>query len=345
MDFLKYGLLWKGFAASLLFVILIGLMGCTQQADVSTSESEVSKNAGKKMPAEIEQVHIGLPSKQNMSYIPFLVADKKGIYKKYNLDVKFTYVQGGVLALRGLQTGDFDLISSLPESVITGVAEGANVKIIGTLDNQSMYSIYVSKDIQKISDLKGNNAAGMVTGNGTNIQLEYWLKKKGFVPNKDVRIVNAGDNAERLLALQQGQASVTILSPPTDLKADELGLKRYLMRDELKTYNHNMISANGNLIKTKPEVIYAFMSAHSEAVKYVKNETNRDEIISIIMNDMQMSKSNAEKSFDFVLPALADKGKMNIEGVEWAIDTVKEAEISDKDVTIDQLIDERFYAE
>ncbi|OLN21536.1 hypothetical protein BTO30_14510 [Domibacillus antri] len=345
MGFLKSYLSFKGFVIALFSVILIGLMGCAQKEDITTGDNEASNNTVKKMPDETEEVHVGLPSKQNMSYIPFLVAEKKGYYEKYNLDVKFTYVQGGVLALRGLQTGDFQLISSLPESVITGVAEGANVKIIGTLDNQSMYSIYVTKDIQEISDLKGENAAGMVTGNGTNIQLEYWLQANGLEPNNDVRIINAGDNAERLKALQQGQAAVTILSPPTDLKADELGLKRFLMRDQLKTYNHNMISANGDLIKTKPEVVYAFMSAHSDAVEFVKDETNRGEVIDIVMDNMQMSRADAEKSFEFVLPALADKGKMDREGVEWAIDTVKAAKVSDKDITIDQLVDERFYAE
>ncbi|MDN4075417.1 ABC transporter substrate-binding protein [Fictibacillus terranigra] len=296
------------------------------------------------MPDEQTEVIVGLPSKRNMSYLPFYVAAKKGYYLKNNLNIKFTYVQGGVLALRGLQTGDFHFISSLPESVITGVAEGANVKIIGTLDNQSMYSIYVSKDIKELRDLKGKAAAGMVTGNGTNIQLEYWLRKQGLEPNKDVRIINAGDNAERLQALQQGEAAVTILSPPTDLKADELGLKRFLMRDELKTYNHNMVSANGDLIKNHPEVVYAFMSAQADAVEFIKNETNRNEVIQIVMDELQMEKTDAEKSFDFVLPALAEKGKINMDGVKWAMDTVKAAKVSEKKVALDQLVDERYYA-
>jgi NitT/TauT family transport system substrate-binding protein len=183
--------------------------------------------------------------------------------------------------------------------VITGVAEGANVKIIGSLDNKSMYTIYVDKNIKDLKDLKGKSAAGMVPGNGTNIQLEYWLRKHGLEPNKDVRIINAGDNAERLQTVKQGQATLTILSPPTDLRADKMGLKRYRMRDELKTYNHNMLIANGDLIKSQPEVISAFMAANNEAVKYVKDPANREEVIKIIMEELEMSKSDAEKSFDF----------------------------------------------
>lgn len=87
-----------------------------------------------------------------------------------------------------------------------------------------MYTIYVDKNIKDLKDLKGKSVAGMVPGNGTNIQLEYWLRKHGLEPNKDMRIINAGDNAEQLQTVKQGQAALTILSPPMDLRADKMGL-------------------------------------------------------------------------------------------------------------------------
>ncbi|MEC0145210.1 ABC transporter substrate-binding protein [Paenibacillus alginolyticus] len=143
--------------------------------------------------------------------------------------------------------------------------------------------------------------------------------------------------------LQQGQSAVTILSPLIDLKADELGYKRFLMRDELKTYNHNMIAASGDQIKNKPEVIYAFMAAEAEAVTFIKDKANRDEVIKIVMEQMEMKQADAEKSLDFVLPALADQGKINMEGIKWAIDMVKEAGVLKKEISLDKLLDERFY--
>jgi NitT/TauT family transport system substrate-binding protein len=347
MGFLSRLQLSKGLTVVLSFVLVISLMGCGQKTDTKTAESSKSSSEiSKKMPESMTKVNMGLTTSRNIVYMPYYIALKKGYFQKYNLDVKQTFVQGGVLALRGLQTGDFQFITTLPESVITGVSEGANVKLIGTLDNQSMFSIYVTKDIKDTKDLKGKIAASMVPGNGMDIQLQYWLKKQGLEPNKDIRIIYSGDNAERLRVLEQGHAQVTILSSPTDLKADELGLKRVaFMRDELKTYNHNMIAANGDLIKNKPEVINAFMAALAEAVTFTKDKANRDEVIKMAMDEIQMTKADAEKSFDFVLPAFADKGKINIDGVKWAIDTVKEAGILKTDLSLDKLVDERFYAQ
>ncbi|GAX90378.1 ABC transporter substrate-binding protein [Effusibacillus lacus] len=333
-------------ALRVLFVLVLGVLvaGCGT-APISGGDQPVSSSGAgaKSQPDQTTQLKVALPSK-NVSYLPFYVADKKGIFKKYNLDVSYTTVQGGVTALRGLQTGEFQIISSLPESVITGVAEGANVKLIGTLDDKSMYSIFVLPEIKSVQDLKGKVAATNRPGNGTDIQLRWWLKKNGLEPGKDVRIIEAGENPGRLQALITGQAQVTILSQPTDLKAEEAGMKRLaLMRDELKTYNHNMIVANGNLLKNQPEVAKAFMAAEAEAVAFIKNPANRNEIVKLVMEELQMSKEAAAKSVEFVLPALADQGKMNLEGVKWAIDTTKEAGVLKKNLPVDHVVDERYY--
>lgn len=281
---------------------------------------------------------MGLPS-SNASYLPLFVADKKGFFQDRNLKVEFTKVQGGVTAIRGLQTNDFQVISSLPESVITGVAQGADVKMIGTLDDQSMYSIYTTQDINSPEDLRGEVVATNRTGNGTDIQLRWWLKKNGLDPDKDVRIIEAGENSTRLQSLITGQAKLTILSQPTDLKAETSGMKKLaVMRDELKTYNHNMLMANGDFLKKQPEVAKAFVEAIGEGTEYAKNPDNREEMVQLIIDELQMEKQDAEKSFDFVLPALADKAKINREGVQWAIDTTKETGMLKEDISTDQLI-------
>lgn len=343
-NFKKNRLLLKGLSLFLAIFLLVSLIGCTPKTDVKTTESKESSENVKTMPDQMSVVHMGLSSRKLANYVPLYIAIKKGYFQKYNLDVKLTYVQGGVLALRGLQTGNFQIISSLPESVITGIAEGANVKLIGTLDDQCIFSVYIAKDITDLKDLKGKSAAGNVPGNGTTMQLEYWLKKHGLEPNKDVRIVNAGDAVERLQALQQGQAAVTILTQPTILKADELGFKSYLMRDVLKTYNGNIIAANGDTINNNPEVLSAFMAAMSEAIAFTKDKTNREEVVKITMENLELSKTDAEKSLDFILPGLADKGKMKRDGVKWAVDTLRETGVLKTDIAIDKLVDERFYA-
>lgn len=316
-----------------LFILCTLLIGCS-------STQTASDTKAKDLSSEGTIVKVGLPS-SNASYLPLFVAEKHELFQKHHINVSFTQVQGGVTALRGLQTGDFQVISSLPESVITGVAQGANIKMIGTLDNQSMYSIYSTQDIKSPQDLKGKVVATNRPGNGTDIQLRWWLKKNGLDPNKDVRIIEAGENSTRLQTVMSGQADMTILSQPTDLKADAAGLKKLaLMRDELKNYNHNMLLANGDFLKNQPKAAKGFMDAVAEATDYAKNPQNRDEMVQLLMDQLNMKKEDAKKSLDFVLPALADKGKASIEGIKWAIDTTKQAGTLKGNVSINQLVDE-----
>lgn len=317
--------------ASLLLLYTL-VVGCSYNQTSSTSDTKDASG-------ETLTIKLGLSS-SNASYLPLFVAKEKNFFQKKGLNVEFSKVQGGVTALRGLQTGDFQIISSLPESIITGVAQGANMKIIGTLDNKSMYSIYCTSDIQRPQDLKGKVIATNRPGNGTDIQLRWWLKKNGLDPNKDVRIIEAGENSTRLQALISGQAKMTILSQPADLKAEVAGLKKLvLMRDELKHYNHNMLIANGDFVKNQPKLVKDFMAAVGEATDYIKNPENRDEVIQLLMDELKMKKEDAEKSLDFVLPALADEGKASIEGLKWAIETTKQAGILKGNVSVNQLID------
>lgn len=326
-------------ALFLIVAMMLSACGSTENSKPGVKETNAS---GK---GETTSIKMALPS-SNASYLPLFVAEKKELFEKNNVNVAFSKVQGGVIALRGLQTNEFQIISSLPESVITGVAQGANIKMIGTLDEQSMYSIYATSDIKSAEDLKGQVVATNRTGNGTDIQLRWWLKNNGLTPDKDVRIIEAGENSTRLQALVSGQAKMTILSQPTDLKAEASGMQKLaLMRDELKSYNHNMLMANGEFLKNNPEAAKGFMAAIAEATEYAKKPENKDEMIQLIMEKLEMEKEDAQKSFDFVLPALADKGQINKDGVEWAIETTKETGMLKGEVTTEKLIDEAYIAQ
>jgi NitT/TauT family transport system substrate-binding protein len=274
------------------------------------------------------------------------LADQKGIFKKYNLTVDLQRVEGGVVGLRGLQTGDFAFIGGLPESVLTGVSEGANVKLIGALMAQSMYSVFVTPDIKKAEDLKGKAAAVVQPGNGTDVIMRWWLKQHGLEPDKDVRVISAGGNPARVQALKAGQAQVTLLSPPTDLQAEAAGLKKMgLIRDELKSYNHDAIAANGNILKDKPELARAFMAATAEAIDFIKNPSNRSEVIQFGTKALETNEQDFAKSLDFALPAYGVKGKLNVDGIKWAIDTAKAAGTLIKDIKIEDVVDEKYYSE
>jgi NitT/TauT family transport system substrate-binding protein len=331
-----------------LTLLLAGTMvlGCSNTKDSSATSNKTDENAGqvKQMPDKLTSVKIATVS-NTIDFLPWYIAKEKGIFEKYKLKVEMVSVDGGVVALRGLQTGDFQFIASLPESLITAVSNGGNVKLIGSLSKKTLFSVFVSPEINSPQDLKGKAAAILQPGNGVDILMRWWLKKNGLVPDKDVRIVAAGATPARLAALKNGQVQVTLLQPPNDLNGEKAGMKRLVnLSDELKDYNQDVIAANGNVIKDQPEVARAFMAATAEAIQFLKDPANQKEVVQIGMKSIGSDEEITSKSFAFALDAFPDKAKLNIEGVKWAVSAVKEVGGIKEDLPLEKLVDERYYA-
>jgi NitT/TauT family transport system substrate-binding protein len=182
-------------------------------------------------------------------------------------------------------------------------------------------------------------------GNGVDIIMRWWLKQHGLEPDKDVRVVSAGGAPARLSALKNNQVQATLLQPPNDINAEEAGMKRFaVLSEELKNYNQDVISTNGDIIKKQPEVARAFMAATAEAIEFIKDPANREETIQIGMKSLGTDKEITTKSLDFVMDSIPSKGKLNVEGIEWAIEAVEEVGSIKNKVLVDDVINESFYA-
>lgn len=292
----------------------------------------------------LTKLRVGSAALTTQDITVVFVGIDKGIYKKYNLDVDVKGVEGGIVALRGLQAGDFDVTFGLPENVISGVSQGADMKIIGATMAESMFSFFVGKDIEKIEDLKGKKAAVLQPNNGTDIQTRWWLKKHGLEPDKDVTIVSAGSTPSRYAALKTGQVSLAPIAAPTDIQAEKEGFKRIaLMRDEIPGLNQDVISTTGKMIKEHPEVLKAFMAATAESIAFVKDPANFDEVVKIGMRDLGFDEEITSKGLEFCMPGIPDGAKFNKDGIAWSIQASKDVGVLDSTFDIEKVIDESFY--
>ncbi|GAB7055451.1 MULTISPECIES: ABC transporter substrate-binding protein [unclassified Paenibacillus] len=336
----------KGFIGLLIsWIALACVLAACGSTAAPIDNLKVGEPNSKSKPDQVVEVNIATVS-NTIDFLPWHVAAQKGYFEKHHLKVNIKSVDGGVVALRGLQSGDFQFIASLPESIITAVSEGANVKVVGALSNKTLFSMFVSPDINKPEDLKGKAVAVLQPGNGVDIITRWWLKKHGLEPDKDVRIVSAGATPARLTALRNGQVQGTLLQPPNDVNGEKAGMKRLaVMSEELLNYNQDVIAANGKVIHDQPEVVRAFMAATAEGIQFIKDPANREEAISIGVASLGTDPEVTTKSFDFALDAIPKKGKLNVEGMKWAIDAVKAIGGIRNDLPVEEVVDDKYYAE
>ena len=87
------------------------------------------------------------------------------------------------------------------------------------------------------------------------------LRKLGFDPEKDLKLIALGDDTARLAGMKGGQVHFTIIAEPWITEAEKLGLKSFLPIARLGIPFHwNATLTRESVIKTKREAIRHFTS-------------------------------------------------------------------------------------
>ena len=96
--------------------------------------------------------------------------------------------------------------------------------------------------------------------------LRLSLKRLGIDPEKDVRIVPAGGNPERLAAISKGISQFTIMNEPFIKEAERLGFRDLVNMATLKIPLHgNGIVTREAIIKTKRPMVSEVRARHNRS--------------------------------------------------------------------------------
>ncbi|TAJ92963.1 hypothetical protein EPO44_14055, partial [bacterium] len=100
----------------------------------------------------------------------------------------------------------------------------ADTVIIASSYNLMPYSFVVHSDIHSAADLKGKRMAVSRLGGITEFAARLTFERLGL-GQKDMTLIQAGPDAQRVAALQSGAVAATVLAPPGLFVATSLGLK------------------------------------------------------------------------------------------------------------------------
>ena len=153
-----------------------------------------------------ETIRVGYTNAQGAK-IPVFIAKELRIFDKYGLDVRLTRVSPGRLAVPKLVSGDIQFFLGNSGPVIEAIAaEKAPLVIIASLGKER-FAIFTKPEIGRKEELKGRRFGVSTPGASQDRVATRALKKLGFEPERDVRIVATGfsGSVERLQALARGE--------------------------------------------------------------------------------------------------------------------------------------------
>ena len=205
------------------------------------------------------------------SHTPLWVAQEKGFLSKQGLFVEPIFFGAGPPAMQALVAGDLDIVVTSAPNVVNPRLGGADVVMVLSIIPTFIDHIISAPSITQPEQLKGKIGSVNRFGTISDMGMRLSLKKLGIDPEKDVKIVPAGGNPERLAAISKGISQFTIMNEPFIKEAERLGFRDLVNMATLKIPLHgNGVVTRESIIKTRRPVITKFVRGITEAIHYIK---------------------------------------------------------------------------
>ncbi|HWX78173.1 MAG TPA: PhnD/SsuA/transferrin family substrate-binding protein, partial [Candidatus Acidoferrales bacterium] len=136
-----------------------------------------------------------------------------------------------------------------------------------------VFQVYGRPEIKSMADLKGKVVAVTQPAASTDYAMRIVLKRNGLEPDKDVRILYAQDINGVFTNVNAGNAAAGIMSAPTSLKAQAVGLKPIVNVTELKIpFLFTAMLSSPKVMREKNEALTRFLRGYIEAMAVIRKD-------------------------------------------------------------------------
>ncbi|UOR10417.1 aliphatic sulfonate ABC transporter substrate-binding protein [Halobacillus amylolyticus] len=286
----------------------------------------------------------GKPDKVTLDYAYYsptsLVLKEKGwaeeALKKEGIDVEFVLSQGSNKALEFLNSSSVDFSSSAGAAALMAKANGSPVESVYLYSKPEWTALVTNGDsnISSVEDLKGKKVAATL-GTDPYIFLVRALKEHGMSPD-DIELVNL-QHADGAAALSAGNVDAWAGLDPHMARLElESDAKLFYREPTFNTYGS--LNVRSEYAEQHPEVVKTVIEAYEKARKWtIENPEEAAKIVAEEANiDLAVAKKEMERN-DFSDPIPGEALKETVKG---AGEVLKEVEIIDQDVKIEELTNE-----
>lgn len=200
---------WLGQARGLL---LLGMVAGAMATGANAAE-----------PAKL-RVTVPVPA---LSIYPLMVAKDQGFFAEQGYDVEIIVTNGDGPDVDALISGSVDFTVSTPNRLFSAYAQGKKLLAAMNLLNRMTLDCVINAGSaaragispamtleQKLPLLKGMTMAGTRPGAATYLLAEYYVRRAGFEPQREVRVVGIGGPSSLVPAVENGRVDVACGASP-----------------------------------------------------------------------------------------------------------------------------------
>jgi NitT/TauT family transport system substrate-binding protein len=233
-------------------------------------------------------------------FAPLWITKEAKLFEKYGNQVQLIFIQGASSAAAALSSGDAQVGMFSPQVVVSTPA--LDLVMFGRLGNTMDNRIYARKGIKSLKEVK--RLAISRFGSNADFAARYLLQREGLRPDTDVALLQVGNQANRIAAVETNNAEAAMLTPPMTLQARKLGMTLIADASKLGIPYSSLffVSPRSYLTKNRADLVN-FTKAMIEGVHYYK--ANKEFSMKVIgkymkIEDREVVEENF-REYDFPL--------------------------------------------
>jgi NitT/TauT family transport system substrate-binding protein len=248
-----------------------------------------------------DKIRVGLSSVSAL-HGALWVAEQKGIFKKYGIDIEVIVVGGaGTTGVSALLSGDIQYVSAAGDAIVNSSLRGGETVMIASVINKGFQRLVVRPDIKSAVDIKGKRVAVTRVGAISHTVLLMILRRWGMT-EKDVQVVQLNSSPYMVAALEKGGVEGAVLTSPSIFVAEDLGYRTLVdLADTDIYYLQTMVATTRSYIRANREKTLRFLRAYVEGIAYFKQ--NKRESLEVLSKKLRVSAAqerSLERSYDLM---------------------------------------------
>jgi NitT/TauT family transport system substrate-binding protein len=208
------------------------------------------------------------------AWVPFMIGKDAGIFEKHGIDLDIVMLRGD-LQVPSVLSGETNLAGTSAETIVSATLGGAQLTVFGAMIPHTVGYLWVSGDINKVEDLKGQTVVLNSFGNVAEFALRRILADHGLQFQKDVMVRAVQTTPAQIATLAAGDAKGFIAYPPDDVNAKRARPDSHALFDFSQLnlpYVQASLFGSKSYVGGNRDLIVRFMRATGEAIAREQKE-------------------------------------------------------------------------
>lgn len=252
---------------------------------------------------------------------PQLVAEYKGFFAREGLAVRFHEATYAPDHNRGMAEGRWDMSLSAADTMIARTTtDGVDFLLFMQAEEGLSAYLIGRPGVDSIEQLRGKLLAGDPGDSNLDLIRKKILRTHS-ITEKEYEVEIIGSSPKRLEAFLQGRVAAAMLTPPSSDKALAAG---GVMLADAEVYVPNWPLTCGwalrQWLEGHREIVVRFIRAWVAATDWLGELANREECLSLIMEQERLTRAAAQNAYEKVVP----KARINRSALNTVIELRKE---------------------